>query len=271
MSTGWRTTITTPSARPSDRDPAQPHPARVIAEHVQRRLAEHFARFPDRPQLAQDGLDQLDESVLEHGGPRLSEPSAGVARSGCDRGPPDLISGATPGKLDAGKEGLMENEAAEAQAGVGVADQPGDHHRARARPTRSARSTAASCLKLADECGAVAALRHAGQGQITTAAIDSMMFLGPVYVGERVEIVAEVTYVGRTSIETRIEIYAEPYDRPEPRTGRGRLCPVRGARRGRPAPAPGPAAADRDRGRPTPPRAGAVPARPSAWPAGPRR
>src|SRR5271155_2770644 len=67
-------------------------------------------------------------------------------------------------------------------------------------------------LKLADECGAIAALRHAGKGQITTAAIDSMIFLGPVYVGERVEISAEVTYVGRTSIETRIEIFAEPIE-----------------------------------------------------------
>jgi uncharacterized protein (TIGR00369 family) len=72
-------------------------------------------------------------------------------------------------------------------------------------------------LRLADECGAVSALRHAGPGQITTAAIDSMMFLGPVYVGERVEIVAQVTYVGRTSVETRIDIFAEPYDRPERR------------------------------------------------------
>src|SRR5271156_4141363 len=64
-------------------------------------------------------------------------------------------------------------------------------------------------LKLADECGGIAALRHAGKGQITTAAIDSMIFLGPVYVGERVEVTAEVTYVGRTSIETRIEVFAE--------------------------------------------------------------
>jgi uncharacterized protein (TIGR00369 family) len=72
-------------------------------------------------------------------------------------------------------------------------------------------------LRLADECGAVSALRHAGEGQMTTAAIDSMMFLGPVYVGERVEIVAEVTYVGRTSIETRIDIFAEPCYRPERR------------------------------------------------------
>jgi uncharacterized protein (TIGR00369 family) len=67
-------------------------------------------------------------------------------------------------------------------------------------------------LRLADVCGAIAALRHAGKGQITTAAIDSMIFLGPVYVGERVEITAEVTYVGRTSIETRVEIFAEPIE-----------------------------------------------------------
>ncbi len=67
-------------------------------------------------------------------------------------------------------------------------------------------------LKLADECGAITALRHAGKGQITTAAIDSMIFLGPVYVGERVEISAEITYVGRTSIETQIEIFAEPIE-----------------------------------------------------------
>jgi uncharacterized protein (TIGR00369 family) len=72
-------------------------------------------------------------------------------------------------------------------------------------------------LRLADECGAVAALRHVGKGQITTAAIDSMTFVGPVYVGERVELSAEVTYVGRTSIETRIEIVAEPLERAEPR------------------------------------------------------
>ncbi len=74
-------------------------------------------------------------------------------------------------------------------------------------------------LRLADECGALAALRHAGGGggMINTVAIDSMTFLGPVYVGERVELCAEVTYVGRTSLESRIEIYAEPFDRAERR------------------------------------------------------
>lgn len=69
-------------------------------------------------------------------------------------------------------------------------------------------------LRMADECGAVSALRHVGRGQVTTAAMDSMTFLGPVYVGERVEIVAEVSHAGRTSIETRIEIYAEALHHP---------------------------------------------------------
>lgn len=72
-------------------------------------------------------------------------------------------------------------------------------------------------LSLADECGAIASLRHAGGGRITTAAIDSFTFLGPVYVGERVELSAEVTHVGRTSIEARIEIIAEPLERADRR------------------------------------------------------
>lgn len=72
-------------------------------------------------------------------------------------------------------------------------------------------------LRLADECGAVAALRYAGGTRITTAAIDSMTFLAPVHVGERVEVAAEVSHVGRTSIETRIEIHAEPLNRDERR------------------------------------------------------
>jgi uncharacterized protein (TIGR00369 family) len=72
-------------------------------------------------------------------------------------------------------------------------------------------------LRLADECGAIAALRHSGGRTITTAAIDSLTFLGPVHVGERVELDAEVTHAGRTSIESRIEIHAEPIERAERR------------------------------------------------------
>jgi uncharacterized protein (TIGR00369 family) len=94
-------------------------------------------------------------------------------------------------------------------------------------------------LRLADECGAIAALRHAGGGQITTAAIDAMTFLGPVYVGERVEICAEITYVGRTSLEARIEIYAERLEKAERRkvaVGYGLYVALDDARRPRPIP-----------------------------------
>jgi uncharacterized protein (TIGR00369 family) len=72
-------------------------------------------------------------------------------------------------------------------------------------------------LRLADECGALAAFRHSGGPVVTTAAIDGFTFLGPVRVGERVELVSEITYVGRTSMEARIDVYAESMARPEPR------------------------------------------------------
>ncbi len=93
-------------------------------------------------------------------------------------------------------------------------------------------------LRLADECGALAAFRHSGGPVVTTAAIDGFTFLGPVRVGERVELVSEITYVGRTSMEARIDVYAESMSRPEPRKvgcgygvyvaldGSGRPCPV---------------------------------------------
>ena len=105
-------------------------------------------------------------------------------------------------------------------------------------------------LRLADECGAIAALRHVGKGQITTAAMDSMTFLGPVFVGERVEVCAEVSFTGRTSVESRIEIFAEPLEKARSTQGRGRIRRVRRARRGGEAEAPRSPAPHRDRGRP---------------------
>jgi uncharacterized protein (TIGR00369 family) len=94
-------------------------------------------------------------------------------------------------------------------------------------------------LRLADECGAAAALRHSGAQGVTTAAIDSMTFLSPVHVGDRVEIIAEVTHVGRTAIEARIEVFAEPMARAERRkVGVGYGVYVGLDEHGRPCPAP---------------------------------
>jgi acyl-CoA hydrolase len=94
-------------------------------------------------------------------------------------------------------------------------------------------------LRLADECGAIVALRHAGPGRIATAAIDSFVFLGPVQPGERLELTGSVTYVGRTSIECRIEIDAEPMERADRRrVGEGYGLYVALDHDGRPRPVP---------------------------------
>jgi uncharacterized protein (TIGR00369 family) len=63
-------------------------------------------------------------------------------------------------------------------------------------------------MKLVDEAGAIAAMRHANR-QVVTVAIDSMTFNEPIRLGNLVQCKAELTYVGRTSIEVYIEVYAE--------------------------------------------------------------
>ena len=63
-------------------------------------------------------------------------------------------------------------------------------------------------MKLCDEAGAMAAMRYA-QSEVVTVAVDSMSFLSPVHIGEMLTVTAEVTWVGRTSIETRVTVTAE--------------------------------------------------------------
>lgn len=63
-------------------------------------------------------------------------------------------------------------------------------------------------MKMADEAGALAAMRHA-QSRVVTVAIDQMQFLEPISIGDLVILEAEVTYVGQTSIETRVQVVAE--------------------------------------------------------------
>jgi uncharacterized protein (TIGR00369 family) len=63
-------------------------------------------------------------------------------------------------------------------------------------------------MKLADEAGGIAAARHACR-PVVTVTVDSMTFLSPVNIGNLVQISAAVTWVGRTSIETRVVVTAE--------------------------------------------------------------
>lgn len=63
-------------------------------------------------------------------------------------------------------------------------------------------------MKLVDEAGALAAMRHA-QCRVVTVAMDQMMFHEPIRIGDLVMLHAELTYVGRTSMEARVEVIAE--------------------------------------------------------------
>jgi uncharacterized protein (TIGR00369 family) len=63
-------------------------------------------------------------------------------------------------------------------------------------------------MKLADEAGALACMRHA-QKKVVTVAIDSMTFRQPIKLGDLVILTAEVTYTGRTSMEVEVQVVAE--------------------------------------------------------------
>lgn len=63
-------------------------------------------------------------------------------------------------------------------------------------------------MKLADEAGALAAMRHS-QRHVVTVAIDQMNFREPIRIGDLVILEAEVSYVGRTSIEAWVQVIAE--------------------------------------------------------------
>ncbi len=63
-------------------------------------------------------------------------------------------------------------------------------------------------MKLVDEAGALACMRHA-QRKVVTVAIDSMVFRQPIRLGDLVIINAEVSYAGRTSMEAEVHVIAE--------------------------------------------------------------
>jgi uncharacterized protein (TIGR00369 family) len=63
-------------------------------------------------------------------------------------------------------------------------------------------------MRLVDEAGALAAMRHA-RAQVVTVVMDSMTFLEPIYVGNVITLDAEVIWCGRTSMETRVAVIAE--------------------------------------------------------------
>lgn len=63
-------------------------------------------------------------------------------------------------------------------------------------------------MKLVDEAGALACMRHA-KSRVVTVAIDQMVFHQPIRVGELVTLTAEVSYTGNTSMEAEVLVKAE--------------------------------------------------------------
>lgn len=63
-------------------------------------------------------------------------------------------------------------------------------------------------MKLVDEAGGLAAMRHARR-PVVTVAVDSMSFLSPVKVGHLLTLRSAVNWVGRTSIEVGVRVEAE--------------------------------------------------------------
>ncbi|MBI5942950.1 MAG: acyl-CoA thioesterase [Chloroflexi bacterium] len=63
-------------------------------------------------------------------------------------------------------------------------------------------------MKLVDEAGALACMRHA-QKRVVTVAVDSLVFREPIKIGDLIILNAEVTYAGRTSMESEVQVIAE--------------------------------------------------------------
>ncbi len=63
-------------------------------------------------------------------------------------------------------------------------------------------------MKLVDEAGGLAAMRHARR-PVVTVAVDSMSFLSPVKVGHLLTLRSAVNWVGHTAIEVGVRVEAE--------------------------------------------------------------
>jgi len=93
-------------------------------------------------------------------------------------------------------------------------------------------------MKLVDEAGALACMRHA-QKKVVTVAIDSMTFREPIRIGDLIILNAEVTFTGRTSMETEVQVLAEnPITGERTHTNTAYLVYVALDDEGRPSPVP---------------------------------
>jgi len=88
-----------------------------------------------------------------------------------------------------------------------------------------------------DVVAAVVARRHA-QMDVITASISSLEFKAPAHMNDTIELVGQLVYAGRTSMEVRVDTYVESLSRRRTHVNRAYLTMVALDENGRPAPVP---------------------------------
>lgn len=88
-----------------------------------------------------------------------------------------------------------------------------------------------------DEVAGIAAYRHSGCNVIT-AVIDQLLFKEPAFLGEMIVLRGRVTYVGRTSMEVRVDVQVEKADGKPRSINRAYLVMVAVDENGQPVPVP---------------------------------
>ena len=88
-----------------------------------------------------------------------------------------------------------------------------------------------------DVVATVVARRHSGH-EVTTVSIDNLHFKAPAYSNETVVLIGCVTYVGRTSIEVKVDTYAENLRGERNMINRAYVVMVAIDEKGKPTPVP---------------------------------
>lgn len=88
-----------------------------------------------------------------------------------------------------------------------------------------------------DIVAGVVARRHAGM-DVITASISSLEFKAPARMNDTVELVGQIVYAGRTSMEVRVDTYVESLNRTRTHVNRAYLTMVALGDNGLPAPVP---------------------------------
>lgn len=89
-----------------------------------------------------------------------------------------------------------------------------------------------------DEVAGLAAIRHSHHN-VTTASVDNLRFMRPVYQGDLVVLIGQLTFVGKTSMEIRVDTYIETLDGTCYPVNRAYLTLVAIDADGKPTPVPG--------------------------------